>query len=206
MWNTQVELTILILFPDDDIFNVWRQLGCGDTGVCCSATVEQQSKPRHHGMALKSVEINKIKKSIAIACVIKFYRTEKGAADQAKKEADIWKVVYTNIGRGFVHATMAGSVPVVVMLYLDVSKTRKERELLMDGEDENCELWKGLSDFSQKGFKHNDLKWDQIGILKCSSIPKTVVLLNLRNATKFHDDENWYDWVKTSFVALNKRA
>eukprot|EP00980_Cylindrotheca_fusiformis_P031817 scaffold27033_cov191-Cylindrotheca_fusiformis.AAC.1 len=128
------------------IFYVIRQLGYGQTGVCCFAC-----------------------SSSCAPCVIKFYRDD-GDFEEAKKEANRWQELYgEDLGFNFVEAYEKPRV-LLVLPYLRVPSNFSEREHLVAGEKESL-LYKALLQFANKGFIHKEMGWHHVGLVTDNSIP-----------------------------------
>ena len=123
-----------------------------------------------------------------------------------------------------------GQHSVFVMPFLQVPHDYKERQVLVNGEEESL-LHKALVHFSLKGYVHNDIWWRHIGIIsvktpvqhnhnlrsrrksKRAEVPtptkhteEVVVLCDLGNEVmECHDSSEQQEWVKASFDKLKAR-
>jgi Family of unknown function (DUF5898) len=121
----------------------------------------------------------------------------------AEKEAENWKKLYKNLFN-FVHAVKVGDFSILVLPYLRVPKTKQEREDLMLTRQDSP-LWKGLTAFATKGYVHDDLKWDHIGVVwECPE--STVIFLDLVDLSKVSTKSEADEWMRSSFALLEKCA
>ena len=83
--------------------------------------------------------------------------------------------------------------------YCGVAKS--ERPALMAGE-RNSTLWKALSSFAEKGYKHDGLKWHHVGTYLDGDCRK-VAFTDLGRVSEIKDGTAW---VEAAFVELKNRA
>jgi hypothetical protein len=81
----------------------------------------------------------------------------------------------------------------------------EERAGLLQNRSESL-LWKALSFFANKGYRHNDLKWSHVGIfLHGKRQVKTVALFDLGRVTIL-DSKDHNSWVTMAYDTLVDRA
>eukprot|EP00980_Cylindrotheca_fusiformis_P019427 scaffold6707_cov114-Cylindrotheca_fusiformis.AAC.1 len=147
----QIKLPQGVLFDEQPSarerhFYVIRQLGFGQTGVCCFACSPS-----------------------CAPCVIKFYRGD-GDFEEAKKEAECWRELYgKDLGFNFVKAYEKPRV-LLVLPYLRVPSNLKERKHLVEGEKDSL-LYKALLQFANKGFIHKEMGWHHVGLIGSNPSP-----------------------------------
>lgn len=138
-------------------FHLWAPLGYGDSGACCLASTEDGK-----------------------ACVIKFFRRGLDAKGKAEKEGRYWQKIYAKTyGWKFCGFRDLDGVACLLMPYLREVSPEERAGLLLQNGSESL-LWKALSFFAKKGYRHNDLKWSHVGIfLHGKHQVKTVALFDL---------------------------
>jgi hypothetical protein len=164
-------------------FYLWAPLGYGDSGACCLASTS-------NGGA---------------TCVIKFFKRDPSAKKLAEEEGTYWQKIYAETyGWKFCGFRDLDGVSCVLMPYLrEVSP--EERDGLLQNREKSL-LWKALSFFAGKGYRHGDLKWSHVGtFLQGTQKVKTVALFDLGRVSTLNPKDH-DTWVTEAYNTLVERA
>jgi hypothetical protein len=164
-------------------FYLWAPLGYGDSGACCLASTS-------NGKA---------------TCVIKFFKRGPNAKKLAEQEGTYWQEIYAETyGWKFCGFRDLDGVSCLLMPYLREVSPEERAGLLQNGK--KSLLWKALSFFAGKGYRHGDLKWSHVGtFLQGTQKVKTVALFDLGHVSTLNPEDH-DTWVTEAYNILVERA
>ena len=139
--------------------------------------------------------------------VMKIIKTAEGdnedyAEDYAEKEANIWNAVYIEYCVEYKWAIRSEKwmgLPAVIMPVLSQFATKSERLNNLNGVKDCLVL------FHDRGYRHDDVYWRNIGYFK----PKgkiIVVMLDLHPGHVFVHNDSSKSWIETALKNLERRA
>jgi hypothetical protein len=137
--------------------------------------------------------------------VIKFFKRDPRAKKLAEQEGTYWQKIYAETyGWKFCGFRDLDGVSCVLMPYLrEVSP--EERDGLLQNREKSL-LWKALSFFAGKGYRHGDLKWSHVGtFLQGTQKVKTVALFDLGRVSTLNPKDH-DTWVTEAYNTLVERA
>ena len=172
-------------------FYAIRQLGFGSHGVCC-------------------LSFNKN----GYACVLKFIhkkiiknRGSQNVASEAKEEAAMWKKIYGKKYGITAKVLEVNDRCIIVMPYLQIPSTGEDKLALCENE-KSSKLYRGLKQFCDAGYTHNELQWHHVGEMP-SNTPDSdnpCLLCDLGNISKHNMTEKQKEqWVNEAFTTLKNR-